>query len=60
MSAYIQHFHCLCCNQEGGIVSVCIYFGIWYCFDDIVDVEIEEGRGEGAALWDSVGDGSHI
>ena len=42
------------CDQQCRVVCICVYCRIWDCFDNVVDVEEEEGCGEGAALRDAV------
>ena len=37
-----------------------VHFGVRYCLYDVVDVEKEEGGGEGAALRYTMCDGFHF
>ena len=46
-----------CNDEERGVVRVCEDVGVGGDAGNTVDVEEEEGGGEGAALRDSVGDG---
>ena len=48
----LQIVDCVC-DQQCRVVCICVYCRIWDCFDN-VDVEEEEGCGEGAALRDAV------
>lgn len=50
----LQIVDCVGCDQQCRVVCICVYCRIWDCFDNVVDVEEEEGCGEGAALRDAV------
>ena len=53
----VELLFCVCGDDERGVVGICIYFGVGDGVENVVNVQEEEGGGEGTALWDSVCDG---
>lgn len=56
VSEWVEFLFCICSNDQCGVVSVGVDFGVGDCVDDIVDIEEEEGCRKCAALWDAVRD----
>ena len=50
----MERFYFIFCDDERCVVCVCVDGGVGDGMYDVVDVEEEEGGGEGAALWDAM------
>ena len=57
LGVFLEGVEVGCGEDESGVVGVRECVGEGGCVADVVDIEEEEGGGEGAALGDAVGDG---